>query len=338
MFWWNVDVPQAVLLNMQLNEVPDTRVPRVAIIAHERMSTGPLFVLVDGEPADSGLVRAAREYADANACSITLLRVLPEVTRAFRADRGVVILPERTMLAMKAYAKRHLEKLKEDLLRGRARPTRTLVRFGDVMDEVARTSDAQQAQAVMARSRVASFLPWRSRDRLLQRKLRVPVILLDGANGLLGAAADEATAVPLNVSDKVQAINHVPAFACLSRKELAAVARNLDEAHIDAGTTVVVEGRSNHAFWIVLEGELNLTVRGKLLERVTPPGLVGAPSMLDGRPAWATVTAVTPVSALVASRAQFGAICADDRVAVRLWAETGTRLRHHILDSMSEAG
>jgi CRP-like cAMP-binding protein len=324
---------------VQLNEVPDTRVPRVAIIAHERMSTGPLFVLVDGEPADSGLVRAAREYANANACSITLLRVLPEVTRAFRGDRGVVILPEQTMLAMKAYAKRHLEKLKEDLLRVRARPTRTLVRFGDVINEVARASAVDQPQAVMARSRVGSFLPWRSRDRRLQRKLGVPLLLLDAEDRLIGAPdRADATVAPLNVSDKVKAINHLPAFVGLSREELAAVARNLDEAQVDAGTTVVVEGRSNHAFWIVLEGELDLTVRGKLLERITSSGLVGAPSMLDGRPAWATVTAVTPVRALVASRAQFRAICADDRVAVRLWAETGTRLRHHILHSMSEAG
>jgi ribosomal silencing factor RsfS len=303
-----------------------------------RASAGPLFVLVDGEPADSGLVRAAREYADAKACSITLLRVLPEVTRAFRGDRGVVILPEQTMLAMKAYSKRHLEKLKKEFLSARARPTRTLVRFGDVINEVARASGTEQPQAVMARSRPTSFLPWRSRDRGLQRKLGVPVILLDAADRLLGAAADDAIAAPLNVPDKVQAINRLPAFAGLSRRELEAVARNLDETRVDAGTTVVREGRSNHAFWIVLAGELDLSVRGRLVERITSPGLVGAPSMLDGRPAWATVTAVTPVRALVASRAQFGVICADDRVAMRLWAATGARLRHHILDSMSEAG
>jgi hypothetical protein len=144
-----------------------------------RANTRPLFVLIDGEPADSGLVRAAREYADANACSVTLLQVLPEVTRAFRGGRGVVILPEQTMLAMKAYSKRHLEKLKGELLSGRARPTRTQVRFGDVITEVTRATAAEKPQGVMARSRAASFLPWRSRDRRLQRKLGVPVILFD---------------------------------------------------------------------------------------------------------------------------------------------------------------
>ena len=328
---------QAVLVNMQFNEMSNLRVPGVAVIAHDGMK-GPLLVLVDGEPADFGLVRAAREYADARACSITLLRVLPEVTRAFRGDRGVVILPAQTMLAMKAYSKRHLEKLKEEFLSGRARPTRTMVRFGDLITEIARASDGEQPQAVMARSRAASFRPWRSRDRRLQRQFGVMVILLDAAGVLLGAAADDAIAAPLNVPDKVHAIHRLPVFAGLSRKELVAVARNLDETQVDAGITVVHEGRSNHTFWIVLEGELDLTVRGRLLERVTSPGLVGAPSMLDGRPAWATVTAVTPVRALVASRAQFREICADDRVALRLWAETGTRLRHHILDSMSEAG
>jgi hypothetical protein len=297
-----------------------------------------LFVLIDGGPADSGLVRAAREYADANACSITLLRVLPEVNRAFRGDRGVVIPPGQTRLAMKAYSKRHLEKLKAQFLRDRARPTRTLVRFGDVINELARASDAGQPHAVMARSRAGSFLPWRARDRRLQRKLRMPVILLDAADRLMGAPADDAIAAPLNISDKVRAIHRLPVFAGLSRKELVEVARNLDEAQVDAGTTVVHEGRSNHAFWIVLDGELDLTVRGKVLERVTSPGLVGAPSMLDGRPAWATVTATTRVRALVAGRSQFRAICADARIPLRLWAATGTRLRHHMVHAMSEAG
>ena len=86
------------------------------------------------------------------------------------------------------------------------------------------------------------------------------------------------------------------------------------------------------------EGELELTLRGKLLERITAPGLAGLPSMLDGRPAWATVTAVTSVRAFVASEEQFRLLRGDDRVALRLWAATGARLRHHILESMGEAG
>ena len=70
----------------------------------------------------------------------------------------------------------------------------------------------------------------------------------------------------------------------------------------------------------------------------SPPGLVDAPSMLDGRPAWTTVNALPPVRALMASTVQFRSMCADDRVAERLWAQTGSRLRNYILKSIRATG
>jgi hypothetical protein len=36
---------------------------------------------------------------------------------------------------------------------------------------------------------------------------------------------------------------------------------------------------------------------------------------------------------LVASSEQFRALCADDRIADRLWAQTGARLRNYMLES-----
>lgn len=61
------------------------------------------------------------------------------------------------------------------------------------------------------------------------------------------------------------------------------------------------------------------------------PGIIGLPSMLDGGPAWATVTTRTPVRALVASSSQFRSLCAGRDVALRMWAEAGARLRQDIL-------
>ncbi|TMC97775.1 MAG: cyclic nucleotide-binding domain-containing protein [Chloroflexi bacterium] len=303
------------------------------------MNTRALLVLTDSEPGDSALVRAAREYADANDCSITLLRVVPEVKRAFRNERGALILPWQGMQVMKAAARSDLEQLRDQFLGGRSFPTKMLVRFGDVIDELAAACYAAHPHAVMARSRPRAFLPRRSRDRRLLSRLAAPVLLLNASDGLVGEpASDNATAMPLSFSDKVKALYHLPVFAGMSRKELEMIARNLDEATIDAGTTLIHEGKSNQAFWIVVEGELALAWRGKVVERITRSGLVGVPSMLDGRPAWATVTAVTPVRALVASKEQFRLLRADDRIALRLWAATGARLRHHILESMSEAG
>jgi CRP-like cAMP-binding protein len=291
------------------------------------MNSGSLFVLTDGESGDAALARCARVYADEKECSVTLLRVLPVVTRAFRTDRGALILPWQAMQVMKAAAKFDLDRLREQFLSGRAQPTKTLVRFGKVVDEVAAACYAEHPQAILARSRPLSFLPWRNRDRRLLRRLAAPVLLMDGSDRL-----------PRSIPDKVQTIYRLPVFAGMSRKELEAIARNLDEAEVAAGTTLIHEGKPNLALWIVAEGELALTLRGKLLERIKAPGLAGIPSMLDGRPAWATVTAVTRVRALVASKEQFRVLRSNDRVAMRLWAATGARLRHHILESMTQAG
>jgi hypothetical protein len=254
---------------------------------------------------------------------MTLLRVLPEVTRASRTDRGTLVLPWQAMHVMKSAAKFDLDGLQEQFLSERALPTRRLVRFGDEVDELAAVVDSVHPRAVMVRYKPSTVLPWRSRDRRLMRRLPVPVVLLDAADRLI-------------FPDKIKVLESV--FAGMSRRDLHEIARNFDEAHIEAGTTVVHEGEPNQAMWIVVDGELELALRGKPLERITAPNLVGVPSMLDRRPAWATVTAITPVRALVASHEQFRALRSDDRVAMRLWAATGERLRNHIVESMRKAG
>ena len=298
-----------------------------------------LLVLIEGDYGDSALVRSARDHADGNGNSITLLQVLPEVTRASRTDRGALVLPWQAMQVMKSAARFDLERLRDQLLSDRALPTRLLVRFGEVVDEIAAVCYAGHPHAVLVRSKPRAFLPWRNRDRRLMRRLAAPVLFLDADDRLVGEeTSHESAAMPLSFAEKVKTLYRLPVFAGMSRKELEMIARNLDETKVDTGTTVVHEGRSNRAFWIVIEGELELSLRGKPLERIKPSGLVGVPSMLDGRPAWASVTAITPVRALVASTEQFRALRADDRIALRLWAATGARLRNHIVESMSEAG
>lgn len=203
--------------------------------------------------------------------------MLRDVTRAIRTDSGALILPWQIMQAREGDAKFELEKLRRRFLRRRAHPNTMLVKFGSVVEEVGSLVETENAQAVLARSK-NSLVPWLKRDLRLQRRLSVPVLLLDAADRIIGEPAQETVtaAEPLNSPDKVRAIGHLPVFAGMSRKELESVARNLDEARVDAGTTVIHEGRSNHALWIVVEGELDLSLRGKHLERISAPGLVGA--------------------------------------------------------------
>jgi hypothetical protein len=145
------------------------------------MEPGSLLVLTDGEPDDWALVRTAREFADANGCSVTLMRVLPEAVSAYRTENGVEILPWQIMHIMEANARVDLEKLRMRFLRGRSLPNALVVRFGGVIDQVASVVDAERPQAVLARSTRQPLLRWRQRDRRLQRRLTVPVHLLDAA-------------------------------------------------------------------------------------------------------------------------------------------------------------
>src|ERR1700682_3599055 len=99
------------------------------------MDPGTLVVLIDGEPTDAALVGKAREYADAKGCSVTLVRVLPEVTKA-RIDNGVVILPWQFMQLMENNAKFELEKLRSRFLRGRDHSNTKVARIGRGAQEI----------------------------------------------------------------------------------------------------------------------------------------------------------------------------------------------------------
>ena len=151
------------------------------------MEPRTLVVLIDGEPDDAALVGRAREYADTKDCSVTLVRVVPEVTRA-RIDGGAVILPWQVMQAMEADAQVELEKLRARFLRGRVHPNTKLVRFGRVHEELASLIDVENVLAVLARSRGISFLPWIKRDARLRRSLNVPVLFLDRDDRLIWPA------------------------------------------------------------------------------------------------------------------------------------------------------
>jgi nucleotide-binding universal stress UspA family protein len=154
------------------------------------MKSGPLLVLTEGRPDDLALVRTAREYADTNGCSVTLLRVLPEVTRAFRTDSGAEILPWQIMHMTETNATQELETLRTRFLRGRSLPNMKVVRFGSVIDEVASVVDSEDAHALLARSKKAPLLRWLGRDRRLLRKLDIPILFLDAKDDLIANGAN----------------------------------------------------------------------------------------------------------------------------------------------------
>ena len=128
-------------------------------------------------------------------------------------------------------------------------------------------------------------------------------------------------------SSKLEALRRSPLFANLRRRQLGGLAAYLDQVQVPAGSVLVREGRRNRAFWLVLEGEVAVSVRGRERRRIGPGGFFGAISMLDGREASATVVTRSPLRALVASPSQFRALEGNDLVSLRLRADSERRLR-----------
>lgn len=137
---------------------------------------------------------------------------------------------------------------------------------------------------------------------------------------------------------KIAALSGVPLFDHVPRRELAIIAANLDEARVDAGETLIREGHHNDAFWILLEGEVDMVIGGEHHRTIGPRGFFGVTSMLDARPAVATVITKTPIRALVASAAQFRALEGNDMVAPRLMSAALERMREDLEIQRGRAG
>ena len=71
------------------------------------------------------------------------------------------------------------------------------------------------------------------------------------------------------------------------------------------GATLCREGESSDRFWLVIDGEADVTTDGRFVGSIGPGESVGEMGMLDGEPRAATVTAVTPMTTRSIARADF---------------------------------
>ena len=123
---------------------------------------------------------------------------------------------------------------------------------------------------------------------------------------------------------KVSLFDHVP------RRVLELVASHVDEVEVKPEQVLMQEGHRNNAFWIVMSGEADVLVQGRKLRRVGPGQFFGTSTMLDGKPAVATVVARTPLRAYVASADQFRALEGNETIALRLMHYALERVREDL--------
>src|SRR3954462_11548706 len=111
---------------------------------------------------------------------------------------------------------------------------------------------------------------------------------------------------------KVDALARTPLFEGLSRKELAELAKVTDDLEVPAGKALCREGEIGSEFFVIIEGEVEVTKDGKPLAQRGGGEFFGEIALVQGAPRMATVTATTPLRFFVLTRQAFRHLMKDN--------------------------
>ncbi len=104
---------------------------------------------------------------------------------------------------------------------------------------------------------------------------------------------------------KVEALRRAPLFEGLSKKELVELARVTEDLEIPAGDVLCREGDIGQEFFVIVEGETEVTRKGKRVAARGGGDFVGEIALLEETTRMATVTAKTPLRVFVLTRPDF---------------------------------
>jgi CRP/FNR family transcriptional regulator, cyclic AMP receptor protein len=126
---------------------------------------------------------------------------------------------------------------------------------------------------------------------------------------------------------KVDLIARVPLFADLSKRELGRVASIADEIDLPTDKLLIREGEHGREFFVLLEGEAEVTRKGKKLATRRAGEFFGEIALVSNLPRIATVTTRKPVRALVIRDVEFRALLRKEpAIAVKVLEAVADRL------------
>ena len=103
-------------------------------------------------------------------------------------------------------------------------------------------------------------------------------------------------------------LKDVPFFSMLKKKELEVVAGQSDEVDVPAGKVLAQQGTFGDQFFVIEEGTAEVTRDGQRVAELGPGDFFGEMALLQADRRTATVTATTPMTLIVMTRASFRAI------------------------------
>lgn len=134
---------------------------------------------------------------------------------------------------------------------------------------------------------------------------------------------------------KVEALGRAPLFSELSKKELTALARMSEDVEIKAGSALCKQGQIGREFFVIVDGQVEVTRDGKPVRRSGGDEFFGEIALLEDVPRTATVTAKTPVRAFVLTSKDFRTLVKDaptvERKVLRSLAQRLAELSNELM-------
>ena len=109
---------------------------------------------------------------------------------------------------------------------------------------------------------------------------------------------------------KVEALAKAPLFEGLSKKELTQLARMTDDLEVEVGYVLCKEGQLGHEFFVVMDGEVEISRGGRRLESGSQD-FFGEIALIADVRRTATVIAKTPLRFFVITARDFRVMLDD---------------------------
>jgi len=135
--------------------------------------------------------------------------------------------------------------------------------------------------------------------------------------------------VRLGKNTKIDLLKRVPLFSGCSKSELGALAVTADELDLRPGYTLTREGKPGREFFVLVDGTVDVTQKGKKIGELGAGDWLGEIALLTKSPRTATVTSTSPVRILVITDRAFRHVVEEmPSIALKVLASVGERLGH----------
>ncbi len=104
---------------------------------------------------------------------------------------------------------------------------------------------------------------------------------------------------------KVESLRRAPLFADLSKDELQQLAKSTEDLEVPEGKVLCREGEPAQEFFVIIEGEADVTRQGQRLSTLSDGDFFGEIALIEDIPRTATVTATKPLRFFVLTRQSF---------------------------------